>query len=145
MTATGTAQPIHATAVALFCSGGWHGALLRGPSGAGKSDLALRLMASGWRLIGDDYVHAWASGGALYAAPVDTIAGRVEARGLGIVSRPHRLASRIVLVVDCARQAVERLPEPQTASISGVIVARLTLDIRPASAVETLRLAIRRL
>ena len=145
MTVEGTAPPIHATAVAVFGHGGWRGALLTGPSGAGKSDLALRLMARGWRLIGDDYVHAWASGGALFASPVEAIAGRMEARGLGIVPTPYRPASRIVLVVDCVQAAPERLPEPRTASIAGVSIARLALDIRPASAAETLALAIRRL
>ncbi|ADK99575.1 HPr kinase/phosphorylase [Brevundimonas subvibrioides] len=145
MTVEGTAPPIHATAVAVFGHGGWRGALLTGPSGAGKSDLALRLMARGWRLIGDDYVHAWASGGALFATAVEAIAGRMEARGLGIVPTAYRPASRIVLVVDCVQEAPERLPEPRTASIAGVSIARVALDIRPASAAETLALAIRRL
>jgi len=145
MSLVSKAQPVHATAVALFCGGAWRGALLTGPSGAGKSDLALRLIADGWRLIGDDYVHAWASGGALFAAPVDAIAGRIEARSLGIVPLPHRPACRIVLAVRCVQQGVERLPGSSVTSVAGVTLAHLDLDIRPASAVETLGLAIRRL
>lgn len=140
-----TTPPIHATAVALFCADGWRGALLSGPSGAGKSDLALRLIASGWRLIGDDYVHVWASSGSLYAAPVQTISGRIEARGLGILSLGNRLFSRIVLCVDCSQELVDRLPEPVNIVVEGITLSRLDLDIRPASAVETLTHAIRRL
>lgn len=140
-----TAAPIHATAVAICGSGGWRGTLLRGPSGAGKSDLALRLMAGGWRLIGDDYVHVWASGGRLFAAPVQTIAGRVEARGLGILPVAHRSLCRIALVVDCGRATVDRLPEPGSTTLAGVTLPQLDLDVRPSSAVETVTHAIRRL
>lgn len=145
MTSPPTSGPIHATAVALFCPDGWRGALLSGPSGTGKSDLALRLVASGWRLIGDDYVHVWASGVRLYAAPVQTIAGRIEARGLGILTLPHRLSSRIFLVSDCGHERVERLPAAQFTTIAGIRLPRLDIDVRPASAVETLTRAIRRL
>lgn len=145
MTPSGLLPPVHATAITTFVGGQWRGALLAGGSGSGKSDLALRLVARGWRLVGDDYVHVWVSGGRLFAAPVETIAGQIEARGLGIVSVPHRPASRIFLSVDCGRETVERLPGPLTTSIAGVAVAHMALDIRPASAVETLALAISRL
>lgn len=145
MTLSALPSPIHATAVATYHAETWKGVLLMGASGSGKSDLALRLMARGWRLIGDDYVHAWASDGSLFAAPIETIAGRMEARGLGILPAAHRPVGRVVLVVECAQCSVERLPEPRTATIAGVTLFRLALDIRPASAVETLTLAIRRL
>jgi len=145
VTPSGLPPPLHATAITTFVGGRWRGALLTGGSGSGKSDLALRLVARGWRLVGDDYVHVWASGGRLFAAPVETIAGQIEARGLGILALPHRPASRISLCVDCARETVERFPVPQTKAIAGVTVAHMPLDIRPASAVETLALAIRRL
>ena len=137
--------PIHATAVARSCGGDWRGALLRGPSGAGKSDLALRLMQAGWALVGDDYVHAFASGGALYAVPVERIAGRIEARGLGIVDVGHRSLVRVRLVVDLIAETPERLPEPETVEIAGVVLPRLILDPRPASATAMLDHAIRRL
>ncbi|AQR60271.1 serine kinase [Brevundimonas sp. LM2] len=140
-----TTAPIHATAVATYAQGGWRGALLRGPSGAGKSDLALRLIARGWRLIGDDYVHLWRSHGGLFAAPAQTIAGRIEARGLGILSVTHHPLCRIGLVVDCRGATVDRLPEAGSVTLAGVTLPQLDLDVRPASAVETLAHAIRRL
>jgi len=136
---------IHATAVAVHGGDGWRGALLRGASGAGKSDLTLRLMARGWRLVGDDYVHLWASMGRVYAAPAANIAGQIEARGLGLIATAHRSVTRIVLVVDCVQTSVERMPEPAEVDVDGIALARLELDIRPSSAIETVSLAIRRL
>jgi len=124
---------------------GWRGLLLRGPSGAGKSDLALRLVDAGWRLVADDYAHVWASGGALYACAPDRIAGRIEARGLGILDCGVLPISRIVLLVDCQRQPPERLPDPASEDVAGVRLTRLVLNVRPASATVTLRLAMDRL
>jgi serine kinase of HPr protein (carbohydrate metabolism regulator) len=138
-------QPRHATVVARRTADGWRGVLLTGPSGAGKSDLALRLIDAGWRLVVDDYAHVWASGEAVYAAAPETIAGRIEARGLGIVSAAWRPSVRIALVVDCVQAATERLPEPAVETVVGVDLPRLILDVRPASAATTLRLATDRL
>ena len=145
MTTAAGPAPIHATAVTAWVGGLWRGALLAGPSGSGKSDLALRLLARGWRLIGDDYVHVWVSAGNVYAAPVPAIAGQIEARGLGIHSLAYRPATRVAIAVDCVQSTVERMPERQTRSIMGVQLPLVALDVRPASAVETLSLAIRRL
>ncbi|MFY7850417.1 MAG: HPr kinase/phosphorylase [Brevundimonas sp.] len=118
---------------------------MRGPSGAGKSDLALRLMGEGWRLIGDDYVHAFASGDGLYVAPAERIAGRIEARGVGVVATLHRPLARVRLIVDCVQEGVERHPEEDHAEIAGAVVPRLMLDIRPASATAIIARAMRRL
>lgn len=138
-------SPIHATTVARHGPGGWVGVMLRGPSGAGKSDLALRLMATGWRLVSDDYSHVWASGGAVHATAPATIAGRIEARGLGIVEVPRLWVAPIALVVDCVTGMVERMPGTAWAEVAGIALPLLTLDTRPASAVETVRLAVERL
>lgn len=131
---------VHATAVAHRGRGGWRCVLLRGPSGAGKSDLALRLMASGWRLVGDDIVHVWRSGEALHATAPERISDRIEARGLGIVDASSLWVCRVALVVDCVQTTVERMPEPDDIEICGVTLRRVMLDIRPQSAVETLTL-----
>lgn len=135
-------QPVHATAVACRTKGGWRAVLLSGEPGAGKSDLALRLIASGWRLVGDDYVHVFASGGGLYVAPVDTIAGRIEVRGVGIVSRPAIGAVRVALAVALIHQPPERLPEPEFRAFEGVSVPLLRLDPREASAGEKVAAAL---
>lgn len=124
---------------------GWRGVLLRGGSGAGKSDLALRLIEAGWRLVADDYAHVWASGGALYACAPDRIAGRIEARGLGILGVAALPLARIVLLVDCRQEPAERLPEPKWDRAAGLCLPHLVLDVRPASAPLTLGLAMDRL
>jgi len=136
--------PVHATAVARHGPGGWRGVLLIGPSGAGKSDLALRLIArTHWQLVADDYAHVWTSGDAVYATAPTNIAARIEARGLGIIATPCRGLTRIVLAVACGQLAVDRMPEPQTQTVVGQSLPLLSLDIRPASAIDTLEAALR--
>lgn len=137
-----TAIPVHATTVARWIpTTGWTGVMISGPSGSGKSDLALRLIGRGWRLVADDYSHVFASAGALYAAPPARIAGRIEARGLGIVAVPHLGLTRLVLAVTCVMQTPERLPEPDTVLVDGLSLPRLALVARHASAVEIIAAA----
>jgi serine kinase of HPr protein (carbohydrate metabolism regulator) len=137
-----TAAPIHATTVARWIPGvGWRGVLVTGPSGSGKSDLALRLIGRGWRLVADDYSHVFASGGALYATAPGTIAGRIEARGLGIVTTPVLGTARLVLAVDCLDRSPERLPGDDRVALAGLALPRVGLVSRHASAVEIITLA----
>lgn len=124
---------LHATAVAMPSASGWRGVLLRGPSGSGKSDLALRLLERGWRLVGDDYVEVWASGGGLFAAPAPRIAGVMEVRGVGLTGAASVSLARIALVVDCQGPA-ERMPEPDSEVIEAIAVPRLALAALEASA-----------
>jgi serine kinase of HPr protein (carbohydrate metabolism regulator) len=137
------AQPLHATAVAHWGPGiGWRAILISGPSGAGKSDLALRLIGRGWRLVADDHVHVFASGEALYVTAPDTIRGRIEARGLGIIGACVQGVVRLVLAVDLVESAPERLPDPETRSLAGRSVPLLRLGGFEASAVEKVAAAI---
>jgi hypothetical protein len=140
-----SAQPIHATAVARHTPAGRRAVLITGPSGAGKSDLALRLIGAGWRLVGDDYVHVQASGGALYATGAPTIAGLIEVRGQGPVPVPPAPTSRAVLLIDLAAGPAERLPRPETRAVAGLSLPVLRLDPFEASAVEKVAAAIARL
>ena len=150
MTAPDPASLIHATSVARRTPEGWRGVLLTGASGAGKSDLALRLVGRGWRLVSDDYSRVWRSGGALYAASPENLptelTGCLEARGLGIIPAgvPRPLAP-ISLIAACGQATVERLPEPEVETLCGVVLTRLRLDIRPASAVHTLERGLARI
>lgn len=137
------AQPLHATAVAQWAPGvGWRAILISGPSGAGKSDLALRLIGRGWRLVADDYVHVFASGGLLYATAPDAIAGRIEARGVGIVGAFMRGVVRLVLAVDLVESPPERLPDPETRDFAGRPLPVLGLAGFETSAVEKVAAAI---
>ncbi|HAQ33260.1 MAG TPA: serine/threonine protein kinase, partial [Rhodospirillaceae bacterium] len=73
---------IHGTCVAL------NGVtvLLRGPSGSGKSDLALRLIDGGGRLVADDQTLVEIQGERLVATAPETIAGKMEVRGVGVLA-----------------------------------------------------------
>ncbi len=144
---TGDPGPVHATAVARWTGlrGGWRAALLSGPPGAGKSDLALRLIGGGWRLVGDDYVHLFASGGTLFARAPETIAGRMEIRGHGVVAVCPLGLARVGLAVELTRAPVERLPEAAWRAFAGVSVPLLRLDPREVSAGEKVAAALARL
>ena len=132
---------LHATAVATATGQGWRAVLLRGPSGSGKSDLALRLMERGWRLVGDDYVEAWASGAGLFAAPASRLAGVVEARGVGLTGAANLTVARVGLVVDCEAPP-DRLPELTSEAIDGVVLPRLSLSALEASAPQKIMAAL---
>jgi len=134
-------QPMHGTVAARWTPGeGWRGILITGPSGAGKSDLALRLTGQGWRLVADDYAHVFASGAALYATCPATIAGRIEARGVGVVPACALGLVRLVLAVELSADAIERLPEPAHTEIAGVRLPLVRLCGFEPSAVEKVTL-----
>jgi HPr kinase/phosphorylase len=109
-------QQIHATTVAL----GAAAAVIRGPSGAGKSDLALRFLAfrGGWpgasaehTLVADDQTILRREKNHLIASAPQSIAGRLEVRGIGIVEVPHRANALVRLVVDLVVPSeVQRYP-----------------------------------
>jgi serine kinase of HPr protein (carbohydrate metabolism regulator) len=122
-------ETIHASCVAI----GGRAVLISGRSGSGKSDLALRLIDRGAVLVSDDYTVLQAHGGTLVASPPETIAGKIEMRGVGIVERPYVEAVPVALLVDLAR-APERLPEPASAVLAGVAVPAVGLSALEASA-----------
>lgn len=133
---------VNAGAVARFYPGGWRAALLFGEPGAGKSDLALRALEAGWRLVSDDYSEVWTSGGELWATAPASIAGRIEARGLGIEDEPALGLAPVRLAVLCQAEPVERLPEPETMETAGVALPCLRLDPRHASSLVKLDRAL---
>jgi serine kinase of HPr protein (carbohydrate metabolism regulator) len=133
---------LHATTLARQVGGVWRGVLVRGPSGSGKSDLALRALHAGWRLVSDDRTLVWMSGGALYGRAPETIAGLLEARGVGVVPLCALTFAPIALVVDAAPGPVERMPEPADVAILEARVPRLLLELRQASALAKIGLAL---
>lgn len=114
----------HGGLIARRLDGVWRGALIEGPSGIGKSDLALRALDAGFRLVADDRVVVFASGGRLYGKPPETLAGLIEIRGLGVARQTALPLCEISLLIRCAPtpEAVERLPDPRFATITGVSV-----------------------
>lgn len=114
------AKLVHATCVALDGMTGARGVLLRGPSGSGKSDLALRLIDRGARLVSDDQVHLSVEDGALIARAPDTIAGRMEVRGVGIIPMEAAVQARLIAVFDLLTgDGVPRLPEQRSETLPG--------------------------
>jgi serine kinase of HPr protein (carbohydrate metabolism regulator) len=138
---------LHAGLIALRVAGAWKGALIQGPSGVGKSDLALRALDEGFRLVADDRVVLFVSGGALFGRAPDSLRGLIEVRGLGIVLQPARGISPICLSVRCKprAQAVERLPDPCSESLLGCVVPILELWPLEHAAPAKIRRAIEHL
>ncbi|WP_295557491.1 HPr kinase/phosphatase C-terminal domain-containing protein [uncultured Hyphomicrobium sp.] len=141
-------ETVHGTAIAL----GGKAALIRGASGSGKSDLALRCIAmpqlahipSRAELLADDQVCLLAKGGTIEASPPPTIAGKIEVRGLGIVTLPHRAAARLALVVDLVTAGdVPRYPlDATSANYLGIEVPLLRLAPFESSSPVKLILAL---
>jgi len=128
---------VHATAVLI--SG--QGLLIMGASGIGKSDLALRLLNRGAELISDDQVLLHVDGGSLWANPPETIAGKLEIRGIGIVEMPYKRnvpIKAVVTLVDPEKE--ERLPSPQTIDMMGVTAPHWSLGFAAPSLVEKIEL-----
>jgi RNase adaptor protein for sRNA GlmZ degradation len=137
---------LHASCVSLD----GQGVLLRGASGAGKSALALRLVAAGARLVADDQVELRRDGDALVAAAPASLAGLVEARGLGLVAlapAARAAAANLALVVDvsasgAAPDSGQRLPDPARIDLLGVSLPRAALAADDPAAFAKLRLAL---
>jgi HPr kinase/phosphorylase len=131
---------IHATCVAVDGAG----VVLRGPSGIGKSDLALRLIDGGAGLVSDDQTCLAVEDGLLRASAPAALRGKLEVRGLGIVTLPALPDAEVALIVDLvARDPVDRLPPRREQAVLGVTVALLVLDAFDASAAAKVRLALR--
>ncbi|MBV9114754.1 MAG: hypothetical protein JOY67_18225 [Hyphomicrobiales bacterium] len=121
---------LHASCVVIRESG----ILIRGASGAGKSSFAALLLAqaraegefAAW--VADDRVTVKRHAGRLLGAPHPAIAGRYEARGLGILSEPHEPCTVLRFLVDF-EPSNERLPNQGELSgvVAGVALPRLPL------------------
>jgi HPr kinase/phosphorylase len=140
-------QLVHGTCVAF----GPHAALLRGSSGSGKSDLALRFLAlpadggMAPRLVADDQVVVEAQAGGLVVSAPDTLAGKLEVRGLGIMTLPHVTQAKLVLIVDfVASDEVPRMPPDPLPRVTllGVSVPNLQLAPFEDSAPLKLKMAL---
>jgi HPr kinase/phosphorylase len=141
----------HGTAIAI----GGNAALIVGPSGAGKSDLALRCLAVApstlipvpAHLIADDRVLISRDGDRLRVEAPETILGKLEVRGLGILEVPYARGADLALIVELvAPEAVERLPDPAPQrDLLGVSLPLLHLAPFEAAAPVKLLLALARM
>jgi serine kinase of HPr protein (carbohydrate metabolism regulator) len=130
----------HAGLIAHRVDGRWRGVLIEGPAGAGKSDLALRALAHGFSLVADDRVILWISGGRVFGRAPDSLAGRLEVRGLQVIEVQALPIAEVALVARCGTP--ERIPDARFADILGVQVPLIEIDPREASATAKLRRAL---
>ena len=121
---------LHATCVAI----GGRGVLLTGRSGAGKSDLALRLIDRGAELVSDDGTVVEARGGTLVARSGPNIAGKIEARGVGILDVPYRAEAPLALCVALDETPVRMPDDPMpTRTIEEIALPLIALTPFEAS------------
>lgn len=116
----------HAGLIAARAAGAWRGVLIEGPSGAGKSGLALRALSEGFRLVADDRVVLWRSGGRLYGRAPESLSGLMEVRGVDVVPVTPLAFAEVALVARLG--PAERIPGPAFADILGLQVPLIILD-----------------
>lgn len=129
---------LHATTVVIED----RGLLILGASGSGKSGLAVALIALGATLVSDDQTRVTASKGALWATPPETIVGRIEVRGIGILNAPNSTDTKLAACVDLDILETERMPPDRTRTVLGVplpCVHRSETPYFPAALVHYLR------
>ncbi|MFN7223394.1 MAG: HPr kinase/phosphorylase [Paracoccaceae bacterium] len=106
---------LHATTIAFDAKA----ILLTGASGSGKSSLALQLMAIGADLVADDRSVLIRQGDAVVASCPVTIAGLIEARGVGILQVSYLAQAAVSVVVDLDQLETDRLPVQRFITILG--------------------------
>ncbi|WNO52490.1 HPr kinase/phosphorylase [Stakelama saccharophila] len=111
-----SSETLHATCVAI----GGLAVLIEGRSGSGKSDLALRLIDRGASLVSDDYTLVTRRAGTPIASSPSTIAGKMEVRGIGVVTVEASEPAPVALIVEI-EDSPPRMPSGRTTRrIAGV-------------------------
>ncbi len=140
---------LHGTCVSV----GGEGLLILGEPGSGKSSLALRLIDEpGYgissallrsELVADDQVIVTRDQGRLMASAPAALRGKLEIRGLGIVTLATPPTVALALVVKLQNHsAIERLPDPSTFDILGVALPLVEIVAITASAPARIRAAL---
>ncbi len=143
-------MPDRFNATAIACSG--RAALICGASGTGKSDLALRCLAVApnalipvqAQLVSDDYVVCERVGAGLAVSPPDALVGKIEVRGVGIMTVPYEVRADAAIVVELTDAAsIVRFPDPpEVRDLFGVQLPVLRVNAFEASAPLKVLLAL---
>ena len=135
-----SSENLHASTVALD----GRAVIISGPSGSGKSDLTLRLIDRGFVLVSDDRTIVRKAGEKVIASAPDTISGKLEIRGVGIVDMPSVSDVPVALVVDLTSD-ITRLPDDaRERNILGIGIPLISVDAMTASAASKVALALDR-
>ena len=129
---------IHASCVAA----GSRGIVILGNSGQGKSDLALRLIDRGARLVADDRCDIWVDRDRLWCRPPETLAGKIEVRGIGIVEQPWTGPVPLALAVRLTDRYERMPPEGQAEMVAGHALPAVFLSAFESSAPIKILLAL---
>lgn len=113
------------------------GILIEGSSGSGKSSLAMGLIERAERcglnaaFVADDRFLLTSNEGKLIANVPDTIAGKIEVRGYGIVDLPHQHSCEISVVVRIkADEDIKRMPEKSSVLIQNISLPLVEVPAR---------------
>ena len=136
-----SSETMHASTVA---SGG-RAVLICGPSGSGKSDLVLRMLDRGFTLVSDDQTLVRRQDERVIATAPETIAGKLEIRGLGIVDMDHLSDVPVALLVELTSD-IQRMPDDsRERPVLGVQLPLVSIDAMAASAASKVALALDRI
>ncbi len=94
--------------------------VLFGASGSGKSSAALEMMALGAVLVADDRTILTCTGTEIVATCPDTIRGKIEARGVGILRADAADSAPVALFVDMGQVEAERLQPARHVTVFGL-------------------------
>ncbi len=136
-----SSETIHASTVAID----GRAVMITGASGSGKSDLTLRLLDRGFKLVSDDQTIVHKTSTRLTASAPPTIRGKLEIRGIGIVTMEQVDDQPVALVVELTSD-IRRLPDDsRERPIMGVSIPLISVDAMTASAASKVALALDRL
>ena len=106
---------MHATCVDVNGSG----VLIVGHSGSGKSSLAINLLALGSKLVADDQCELVKKNKKFRVFKPASLPKSIEIRGVGLVSVPMVVETRLDWVVNMDEAEKERMPDLRFTEIDG--------------------------
>ena len=136
-----SSENLHASTVALD----GRAVIISGPSGSGKSDLTLRLIDRGFGLVSDDRTIVRKAGDQVIASAPDTISGKLEIRGIGIIDMPYVGDVPVALVVDLTSNITRMPDDARERTILGIGIPLISVDATTASAPSKVAIALDRL
>ena len=136
-----SSENLHASTVALD----GRAVIISGPSGSGKSDLTLRLIDRGFGLVSDDRTIVRKAGDQVIASAPDTISGKLEIRGIGIIDMPCVGDVPVALVVDLTSNITRMPDDARERTILGIGIPLISVDAITASAPSKVAIALDRL